>query len=105
MNKRRTEMAIKLNGITKHGGNIFPPVVSIAFADEHAEDYCIRMGWAEATDEEPVIEYPEGSFVVDPLTVFADGDQKGQHVMPHLAEAHLASQEQAEASPPAEQEG
>ena len=79
-------MAVKLSGITKHGGQIFPPNVSIGFDDEHAEDYIKAMGWGEATDEEPVITYPEGSLIVDPQTVYADGDKKGQLVMPHLAQ-------------------
>lgn len=86
-------MAIKLNGITKHRGNIFPAGVSIGFEDPHAEEYCKRLGWATNTDEAPVMTYPEGSFIVDPATVYADGDKKGALVFPELQET--ASEESA----------
>lgn len=86
-------MTIKFNGITKHGRMTFAPGVATSFEDPDAERYCVTMGWAEETNEKPVVEYPEGTFVVDPLTVHADGERKGLHVLPDLAAKHLERQE------------
>lgn len=80
-------MAIKFKGpgVTKHDRLIIAPGVATTFADENAEDYFVEMGWAEDTNEEAVVNYPEGSVTIDPKTVFGDGPKKGQFVLPELA--------------------
>ena len=84
-------MAVKFNGLTKHGRLQFAPGIAMSFADEHVEDYFTTMGWASPTKDkvEQGFAFPKGSVELDPLTVWADGPKKGQHVMPHLAAAHL----------------
>lgn len=96
-------MAVKFlgPGVTKQNRLIIAPQVPTEFEDEHAEDYFIAMGWAEETNETPVVTYPEGSVEIHPLTVYADGDKKGQYVLPARATAHLA---ESETPAPAEQE-
>lgn len=77
----------KGTGVTKHGRLIIAPNVATAFDDEHAEDYFVAAGWAEDSDEDPVVIYPVGSVKIDPNTVFADGPNKGQPILPELAKA------------------
>ena len=82
-------MTVKFKGpgITRHGRLMIAPAVATSFEDPNAEEYFVAMGWAEETNEAPVVEYPEGSVEVDPETVFADGPKKGQKVLPELSNA------------------
>lgn len=74
-------MPVKFNHVTKHGKLQIAPSISIAFEDEGAEAYFVAAGFAEETDEEPVMTFPEGSVTVDPETIFGTGDQRGQKVL------------------------
>ncbi|WP_293875551.1 hypothetical protein [Sphingomonas sp. UBA978] len=74
-------MAIKFTSPTKHGATTFVPSVALAFEDKDAEPYFIAAGFAEATDDEPVMTYPVGEVDIDPETVFGDGPNKGKLVM------------------------
>lgn len=74
-------MAIKFKSLTRHGSLAFSPLLATAFEDDRAEDYFVAAGWAERTDEPPLVTYPVGSVEVDPSTVFADGPNRGQLVM------------------------
>jgi hypothetical protein len=74
-------MAIKFTSPTRHGTQTFVPGVALAFADASAEQYFIAAGFAEATKDKAVMEYPEGTVEIDPATVFGDGPNKGNLVM------------------------
>jgi len=65
-------MPIKFKEAVKHGTNTFPPTVALAFEDDRAEEYFVAAGWAEQTDDDPIMApYPEGTVTIDPDTVFA----------------------------------
>lgn len=74
-------MSIIFKSPTRHGTNMFVPSTPLAFADEKAEAYFVKAGFAEESDSEPVMTYPEGTVVIDPQTTFADGPSKGNLVM------------------------
>ena len=73
--------AVKFHTPTKHGAHLFIPGVALAFEDEDAAPYFIASGFAEATDEEPLMTYPQSSVDVDPETIFGSGPRVGQKVM------------------------
>lgn len=74
-------MAIKFSGPTRHGHHTFAPTIALAFDDEDAETYFVKAGFAEATNDEPVMTYPAGSVEIDPETVFGDGPNRGKLVI------------------------
>lgn len=61
-------MAVKFKNVTKHGVENFVPGVALGFEDPDAEPYFIACGWADATNDEPVIVYEAGRVEVDPET-------------------------------------
>jgi hypothetical protein len=69
-------MAIKFTSPVKHGRHQFIPGVPLAFDDARAEEYFVAAGWAEATQDDAVHTYPEGSVEIDPETVFSGTGQK-----------------------------
>ena len=73
--------AVKFRSPTKHGSQLFVPGVALGFEDPDAAPYFIAAGFADPTDDEPVMTYPEGLVSVDPETVFGSGDRVGQKVM------------------------
>jgi hypothetical protein len=92
---KEDEMTVKFTGpsVTKQDRLVIAPTVPTAFEDDHAEEYFVSMGWAEETNEDPVVTYPEGSVNIDPKAIFADGPKKGQFILPALAAAADLEQE------------
>lgn len=69
-------MAVKFNQVIKEGVHTFVPHTPMAFEDARAEEYFKKAGWAEDTDEEPVMTWPEG-------TVTHTGEDGEVHNGPH----------------------
>jgi hypothetical protein len=78
-------MTIKFREPVKHGVQQFIPGVAVAFADLRAEEYFLAAGWAEPSSDLAVHTYPEGTVTIDPATVFADGPNRGQPILPATA--------------------
>lgn len=68
--------AIKFRFPVKHGTLQFIPNVALAFEDKDAAPYFIAAGFADETDDDPVMTYPQDSVSIDPETVFAGTRQK-----------------------------
>lgn len=79
-------MAVKFSRRTLHGRFELLPGVPYAFEDEDAEPYFLTLGWAEATEEEPLRTYARGEIDIDPLTIRASN---GKYVMPDRAKAEV----------------
>lgn len=53
-----------------------------AFEDPDVAPFCVAMGWAEETADEPDFPtIPETQVSVDPSTTYADGERKGLKVL------------------------
>lgn len=64
-------MAVKFKETVKHQGIALAAGISTSFEAKRADDYFIAAGWAEATDEEPVIHYSQDQISIDAKTVHA----------------------------------
>ncbi len=76
MAKAKTAGAIKFWFPVKHGRHLFVPNVPLAFEDEDAVPYFLAAGFADASDDEPVMTYPKSSIDIDPETISAATGKK-----------------------------
>ena len=74
-------MAIKFNQPVKHGRHLFTPGATVSFKDKDAEAYFKAAGWATASRAKVQHTYSAGEVEIDPETVFATGNKRGQRVL------------------------
>jgi hypothetical protein len=78
---------VKFNQRVKHGVLDFHPTIAYGFKDPDAAPYFKACGWAEDTEDEPVVVLTIDELDVDPCTIWGDGEHKGKFVMPDRAAA------------------
>lgn len=89
---------IKFNQRIKHGTLDFHPSIAYGFDDPDAAPYFKACGWADDTDDVPVVTITSGEVDIDPCTIWGDGPDKGKFVMPdRAADARGTTLEDAQA--------
>lgn len=67
--------------VVRHGTHQFAPGIAYGFEDPDAVPYFTAMGWADRSDQEPVITLSLGEVDIDPATVYGSGPRRGQLVL------------------------